>query len=155
MCLACGLCCDGGLYDNVRLDEEDRVRLAEHGIATQDRLLHPCPHFVDQSCSIYEIRPWRCSDYQCQVLQQMLNGEMDAESAHALVDKAKGLRAELGSALPEGLTIARLTDEVKRGKEDDRSPARILAMVRFVAYRMFVERHFLPAKARWMIRERA
>jgi Fe-S-cluster containining protein len=153
LCLSCGLCCDGALYDHVKLEREDRERLAENGFEAPDRLSHPCPHFIEQSCSIYAIRPWRCGDYQCEVLKQLYKGEIDAGAAHALVEQAKELRETVKSSLPEGLTIACLAQEVKAGK-DNRSPSQLLALVRFAAYRLFVERHFLPLKARWMTRQK-
>lgn len=155
LCLSCGLCCDGGLYENVKLEEEDRARLLENGFDAPDRFDHPCRHFIHQSCAIYSIRPWRCGDYQCRVLKRMLDGELDSDSAHALVDQAKGLRESVKSVLPEGLAINRLAQEVKAGKDADRSPSRLLALARFVAYRLFVERHFLNPKAIWMLREKA
>lgn len=117
--------------------------------------MHPCPHYIEQSCSIYAIRPWRCGDYQCQVLKKFLESEIDADAAHALVDRAKSLREALSSSLPDGLTATKLAQEVKAGKGDDRSPARLLALARFVTYRMFVERHFLTSKGRWMMRDKA
>jgi Fe-S-cluster containining protein len=153
--LSCGLCCNGALYDHVELEEDDRNRLAENGIEASDRFSHPCPHFIEQSCSIYAIRPRRCGDYQCEVLKKLYEGEIDAGAAHALVDQAKILRESVKSSLPEGLTLTCLAREVKAGKDEDRSPSRLLVLARFVAFRMFVERHFLPAKARWMIREKA
>jgi hypothetical protein len=85
----------------------------------------------------------------------MLEGELDPSAAHALVDRAKQMRDGVRNALPEGLTIDTLAQEVKAGKDDDRSPPRLLALARFVAYRLFVERHFLGPKSRWMTREKA
>lgn len=129
--------------------------MIENGLEAPERFNHPCRHFVEQCCSIYPIRPWRCGHYQCEVLKQLLGGDIDANAAHALVDQAIELREGVRSALPEGLTITRLAKEVKAGQEHDRSPSRLLALARFVAYRLFVERHFLAPKSRWMIREKA
>jgi hypothetical protein len=149
------LCCDGGLFDHVKLEDEDRARLVENGLEPSEKLAHPCPHFIDQSCSIYAVRPWRCGDYQCRVLARMLEGELDAAAAHALVDQARGMRQAVMDVLPEGLTITRLAQDVRAENPENRAPSRLLALARFVAYRLFVERHFLSAKARWMIREKA
>jgi Fe-S-cluster containining protein len=149
------LCSDGGLFDHVKLEDEDRARLVESGVDAPEKIAHPCPHFIDQSCSIYAIRPWRCSDYQCRVLARMLEGELDPDAAHALVDQARELRQAVKDVLPEGLTITRLAQDVRAENPENRAPSRLLALARFVAYRLFAERHFLSAKARWMIREKA
>jgi hypothetical protein len=127
----------------------------ENGLEESEKFAHPCPHFIDKSCSIYAIRPWRCSDYQCRVLAQMMEGELDQSAAHALVDQALDLRQAVRDALPEGLTITRLARDVRAESAENRSPPRLLALARFVAYRLFVERRFLSAKARWMIRDKA
>jgi hypothetical protein len=85
----------------------------------------------------------------------MLEGELAPQAAHALVDQARAMRATVDEALPVGLTITRLAQDVWAEAAENRTAPRLLALARFVAYRLFVERHFLGPKARWMIREKA
>jgi hypothetical protein len=143
------------LFDHVKLEDDDRARLLENGVEPDDKFAHPCPHFINSSCAIYVFRPWRCGDYQCRVLSNMLEGEIDPQAAHALVDKARALRASINEALPEGLTITQLARDVRVEAAENRATPRLLALARFVAYRLFVERHFLNPKARWMTRDKA
>lgn len=155
LCLACGLCCDGGLFHAVELTEEDRVRLADAGLDAPERLPHPCRHYAAPACSIYGVRPWRCADYRCRVLDSMLDGAIGPQEAHALVDRARALRAEVATVLPAGLTVVQLAEDMRLEAPDSRAPERLQPLVRFVAYRLFVERHFLGPKARWMSRTKA
>jgi hypothetical protein len=139
----------------VKLEDEDRARLTENGLPAPEHVPHPCPHFIDSACSIYAIRPWRCSDYQCRVLERMTAGELDADAAHALVEQAQAMRALVQEALPEGLAIVQLARDVRAEAPENRTAPRLAALVRFVAYRLFVERNFLGPKARWMTRTKA
>jgi Fe-S-cluster containining protein len=155
LCLACGLCCDGGLFDLVNLEDDDRARLAENGLGAPEHLPHPCPHYISSACSIYAIRPFRCRDYQCRVLEHMLEGELSRDEAHALVDQALAMRVLVQEVLPQGLTVTKLAQDVRAEAPENRTRPRLLGLARFVAYRLFVERHFLGAKARWMSKTKA
>ena len=155
LCLSCGLCCSGGLFDYVELDDEDRTRFGEAGLSSPDRLPLLRPHFISSACSVYAIRPWRCSDYRCRVLDAHVAGDIDAPGAHSLVEQAKAMRALVDDALPPGLTARQLAQDVRSQAPQSRDPPRLLALARFVAYRLFVERHFLGPKSRWMTKTKA
>jgi hypothetical protein len=57
--------------------------------------------------------------------------------------------------LPEGITFAAFAEDMKTGAPASGSPARLPALARFVAYRLFVERHFLSPDSHWLSREKA
>jgi hypothetical protein len=120
-----------------------------------ERLPHPCPHFITSACSIYAIRPWRCSDYQCRVLRGVIDGAIARDRAHELVDQAQAMRQFVKEALPEGLTVTRLAHDVRAQAPENRDAPRQLGLARFFAYRLFVERHFLGPKEHWMTRTKA
>ncbi len=144
------MCCDGGLFDLVKLSDEDRSRFQEHGLAAPESLAHPCPHFAAPACTIYAIRPWRCSDYRCEVLAGMMAGTIEPDAAHALVDQALAMRALVRDVLPAEVSIVELARDLKAQSPQDRSPGRLQAMARLAAFRVFVERHFLGPKSRWL-----
>ncbi|GGD93199.1 hypothetical protein GCM10011515_11230 [Tsuneonella deserti] len=137
------------------MNEEDQQRLAAHGLVASEKLQHPCPHFIAPACSIYRIRPFRCSDYTCRVLEGMLQGELEPGAAHGLVEQALAMRKLVQDALPGDVTADRLARDLLSESAENRAPARLLALARFAAFRIFVERHFLGPKSRWMTRKSA
>ena len=134
----------------VKLTPEDGSRLEANGLAGADRLPHPCPHYSRPACTIYAIRPWRCSDYRCEVLKGFSAGTLDAGTAHALIARAKEMRARVNEVLPPEMTIVDLAREVRGQPIATRTADQLQALVRFAAYRVFVERHFLDEKSPWM-----
>lgn len=152
MCLSCGLCCDGGLFNEVSLDDADRQRLAEHGIEAADRFPHPCRHHAAPACAIYAVRPSRCARYSCRVLSDVMEGELGLDEARDLVGRALTMRARVADVLPEGLSTVALAEDFRTAADASREPARLPALARFIAYRLFVERHFLEASSHWLER---
>lgn len=97
LCLACGLCCSGALFDMVRVTHAEVPRLTklglpvifkdEHGSA----MLHPCPALDDTACTIYEHRPARCFWYRCYLLEALYADEVSIDEALGVVALAKEL----------------------------------------------------------------
>lgn len=154
LCLSCGLCCDGGLFGWVALTPGDRDRLQAHGLEGPERLPHPCPHYSTPSCTIYAVRPTQCSNYRCEVFKAFEGGTIDEVTAHRLIDGALRMRTSVSELLPKETTFARFAEDMKAGAPESRSPGRLPALVRFVAYRLFVERHFLSQDSHWLSREK-
>jgi hypothetical protein len=65
------------------------------------------------------------------------------------------LRTQVAEALPPELTVVPLAEDMRTAAPAAKEPSRLQALVRFVAYRLFVERHFLGPKACWMTRTKA
>ncbi len=131
LCLACGLCCVGVVHTHVPLGADEmelarklylHVDMFEEGLG-----FHlPCPCYREGRCSAYDQRPRACVNYQCELLQRCLQGEMNLDEAMSIVAQAKtlldALQAEMpgGSAMP--LTLKRLrqvVDERQRHLERD------------------------------------
>lgn len=98
LCLACGLCCDGTLFeatalmageDGRLLAERQAVFVSEKG--TQ-RFQQPCPAHERGRCSIYDERPEVCRDFRCSVLTAVDSGALDEVGARALIARAMELR---------------------------------------------------------------
>jgi Fe-S-cluster containining protein len=155
LCLSCGLCCDGGLFNWVALTSDDRTRLQANGLDGPEQLIHPCPHYSTPACTIYAVRPTQCSKYRCEVLKAFEAGEIDEGTAHGLVDEAVSMRVGVNELLPRGKTFARFAEDLKTGTSEGRSPNQFPALARFVAYRLYVERHFLSPDSHWLSREKA
>lgn len=143
LCLGCGLCCDGGFHAHVDLDREDRAALAAIGEPAPDRLDHPCRYFADGPCAIYAVRPAACRAYRCRVLKALDRGEIDPPTARARVAEALALRARMRESLPPGMTIAQAAAEWGARGRGSPTPENARAMLAYVAYWAFAERHFV------------
>jgi hypothetical protein len=113
LCLACGLCCDGTLFANVRLGPgDDAKRLKALGLpVTTTRTRPPVTLFrqpcaalcADRTCRAYADRPGQCRAFECGVFQDATAGRIEYAAARRLVirarreaDKIRRLLRELG-----------------------------------------------------------
>lgn len=96
LCAACGLCCNGVIFHNVRLQPRDvPPALAALGLKLKrksrgDMILQPCPAYRDHCCSIYAQRPQRCRLFECRQLRQLATGEITEAMA---LEKIRGVQA--------------------------------------------------------------
>jgi hypothetical protein len=113
LCLACGLCCDGTLFDGVQLEPgDDAQKLKALGLpvvvyrAKQPitRFAQPCAALcADRTCQLYKNRPRQCRTFECKVFKELRAGETELPAALRLVtktrrlaDKARRLLRKLG-----------------------------------------------------------
>jgi Fe-S-cluster containining protein len=87
LCLACGLCCNGALFKNVKLQPgDDRARLRVLGLSPRRfgaklGCGQPCSAFTDGQCSIYLERPVHCRSFECLLLMRYKSGRLKAAAA--------------------------------------------------------------------------
>jgi len=155
LCRDCGLCCDGSLFYGVDLAGEEVEAAAANGLdpivedgAAQFR--QPCPRFCGV-CGIYPDRPLRCRAYRCELLKRLERGQVEVESAYAIVAEAQRLAGAADAvALPgEGRGAARQRwERALRAMTGDRAESRadtqadprwLLAMT---AFNYYLDRHF-------------
>jgi Fe-S-cluster containining protein len=97
LCQSCGLCCTGlacsvalvspsqdkafsDLFENIIIVSDDR------GDSSKKNWINlPCPAFAG-NCSVYEFRPVDCRTFRCALLEKLLAGAVDPESAKLIVD---------------------------------------------------------------------
>jgi len=95
LCGACGLCCNGVLFGDVKLQTSDSVStLKSHGIDLKKRgksvyFRQPCTALNGTSCSIYQDRPAMCRAFECQLLKKLLAGDSNLEKALSIVEKTR------------------------------------------------------------------
>ncbi|MDQ8180052.1 YkgJ family cysteine cluster protein [Pelagicoccus sp. SDUM812005] len=133
LCLACGMCCDGTLFDNVRLGaDEDAAAVKALGLPVRfSRAKVPVAFFrqpcralgADCTCSVYANRPAQCRSFECGVFKAAESGDIGYESAHRLVKQARK-RAERARKLlrkmgerDEGLSLGARFRRVQRWVE--------------------------------------
>lgn len=92
LCLDCGLCCNGVLFDLVKLQPGDNAKaLGARGIKIKKRqfFTQPCGALCDLHCTIYEDRPTRCRLFECKQFQQVAKGQLTEEAAKARINEVK------------------------------------------------------------------
>ncbi len=97
LCLFCGFCCKGILFDRVDLETDETELASQLGLslypkkADFDAIYLPCSCFKDSKCSVYAQRPRICKKYQCKLLKGYLQGTISFGESMELVKKAKGM----------------------------------------------------------------
>ncbi len=139
LCLACGLCCDGTLFDNVRLEPgDDAKQLQALGLpVTVSRARQPVARFpqpcaalcADRTCRVYAHRPRQCRTYECMVFKEAQAGRLDSAAALRLVkrarrqaDRVRRLLRKLGDAeeqCPLGERFHRMQDRMEAEAPDE------------------------------------
>ncbi|HEY5914527.1 MAG TPA: YkgJ family cysteine cluster protein [Verrucomicrobiae bacterium] len=112
LCLACGLCCDGVIFDDVQLRPgDDAMQLQRQGlrlnIAPAEKLksgrgasarvtatgrgkfCQPCVAFDGSRCRIYGSRPVHCRDFECLLLKKFRRGRINPTAALREIRLAK------------------------------------------------------------------
>jgi hypothetical protein len=99
LCLHCGLCCDGTLFNHVPLRRTEVDVLRRLGLPVGERadgvptLPQPCAALKERCCTVYADRPEGCRRYQCYLFTALAEGEVSLEEARAVVDEAHARRA--------------------------------------------------------------
>jgi Fe-S-cluster containining protein len=102
LCLECGLCCNGVLFDQVRLQPGDRVKpLEAMGLKVKKRQFfpQPCQALCGTRCTIYGNRPVRCREFACRQFQLVAEGRLAVSQASQKIAGAKDLAARVEQLL--------------------------------------------------------
>jgi uncharacterized protein len=95
LCLACGLCCNGAIFNNVKLQATDnaeqlrRLDLPLKRFGVKLGCHQPCPAFVNERCRIYAWRPTHCRTFECMVLKRLKAGALKSGAAFKRVALAR------------------------------------------------------------------
>jgi hypothetical protein len=138
ICLACGFCCDGTLFDRVVAGAgETAASFITIGLTPVDAspgkkggFRQPCTQFSG-FCSIYTSRPSACRSYRCRLLQSVKRGKYTVTEALEIVRETKALR---DAVLP--VIDSLHADALAAGAADEGS-RRLVARVRVVVPLLF------------------
>src|SRR3989338_6467788 len=89
LCLTCGMCCDGTMFQVVAVTPEEAARLEGQVELTADRskLVQGCRALSGCKCGVYEQRPAVCRTFKCLVLASLEEGNLSqAEAQEAIAD---------------------------------------------------------------------
>ncbi len=99
LCLACGLCCDGTLFDGVQLETGDDAKhlkalglpvTVSRGRQPIARFAQPCAALCEnRTCKLYTDRPRQCRTFECGVFKKTRTGEMETTTALRHIAKAR------------------------------------------------------------------
>jgi len=112
LCLDCGLCCNGVLFDQVRLVAGDHAKaLSARGLKLKQRRFfnQPCTALCGSQCAIYSDRPTRCRQFECRQYQLVAAGKIPAQTA---VGRIGGVRCQV-AGIEAMLTAAGATNRRK------------------------------------------
>jgi len=135
LCLACTLCCNGGLFADLKLSREDRVRLKRDSIALTltpaGKLPQPCQALCGPKCSIYASRPDYCRRFECLLLKRVKAGEVGMEAALKVIRNARrrlarveGLLGAMGCEDPGSAVAVRFRRLAQRVATTPQEPAK-------------------------------
>lgn len=104
LCTACGLCCDGTLFDHGTLQPGEAAQLPpEIQLLTVEgnaAFAQPCAAHRGGCCTLYDGgRPQVCSTFRCRLLRACERGGQSWERAHALVREIRAAADRLRVAL--------------------------------------------------------
>lgn len=144
LCLACGLCCDGTLFDLVKLEGSDDARrlkalglpvTTSRGKTPIARFPQPCVALCqDRTCRLYADRPWQCRVFECGVFKEAKAGRVTfatalrtVKQARRRADKIRQMLRELGDTdehLGLGERFHRTSERLESGQTDPETGAK-------------------------------
>lgn len=123
MCVKCGMCCDGTLFNRAKIKDVEDEHLAQRlGLDVfshtdgKSYFRQPCPLFTG-CCSVYQTKPHVCNTFYCEPLKKAQKGEMSFEKAEKLINITLQLRHEITEIAAQieafkGYTIQQLFREL-------------------------------------------
>ena len=97
LCMACGLCCNGVLFEHGAVAPEDVARVRSLGLTVEVdggkgfRFQQPCPLHQDGPCSAYPHHPPSCQAFRCSLLAKYEAGGVTFAESLAIVRTVKEL----------------------------------------------------------------
>jgi hypothetical protein len=107
LCVQCGLCCDGTIFERARVfAEDDLAQLAADGfilVTAAERIgfALPCHHQQGKICGVYQRwRPQICHTFRCALLRRVEAGELAWAEARARIERTVALAERIRDQLP-------------------------------------------------------
>ena len=153
LCLDCGICCRGILFDNAALAQEYGLDGGWSGGAESGPLLPlACPLHRGGRCAVYDHRerPPSCPEYRCELLNKLDAGEICLDEGRLIVDKVKMSLSKFIERLPSGgkpkpayyLAIDTLSAAQEKLAAGDRSDFELLTDI--LLFRRLLCEYFIP-----------
>ena len=165
LCLQCGLCCDGTLFDTGTLEVGEDAPLPEGQIIVVERtdkrpskreFRLPCARIDGTACTIYPERPVACRTFTCKLLKHFRAGETSqADCLHRIDTARDALRdvaaeLELSGTPPVPRRMA-IVAHLKAMQQKGELP--LQAAVKAVALEHYLDRHFRPDTSAQLVKD--
>lgn len=151
LCLACGLCCDGTVYEDAKIRDDEiedveRIGLTSTRSANGEATFRfPCPYLEQACCTRYDQwRPSVCGKYFCSLQEKASRGELTEQQAFAKVAMARQLVAEVKTMLPPGMPIVEARHHFTRlaARQPNITPSESRFIVRMFVLERFLDQEF-------------
>lgn len=125
LCLSCGLCCDGTLFDHapVTAEEAERLRGTRVILGTDSEkkpvLRQPCGALNGKCCTVYDSRPKTCRSFRCLVLRAVEDGSLSLDEGKARIESLKAFAQEAGLSIQNGPLLKQVVFLAWRGTRSD------------------------------------
>lgn len=102
VCKKCGFCCDGTLFKNATLQDDEvheNFEIIENPNSGKRHFIQPCPHHVGICTLNLDKRASICSSFKCKLLKKLDTNEIDTNQAIEIVEQTKFMISDLASEL--------------------------------------------------------
>jgi uncharacterized protein len=91
LCLECGLCCNGVIFGDVKLQPADSAaHLRSLGLSIKSNAFkQPCAAWQNCRCAIYSDRPTHCSKFECLLLKDVAAKALAPAEALKIIRRAQ------------------------------------------------------------------
>ena len=109
VCVECGLCCSGMIFEDVELqDEKEATGMEVMGLEIEEEdgsflLIQPCNALSGVRCNIYPYRPQCCRTFECYLLKNLQSGHITSKQALKIIHEIRFLLAENNQARAQRL----------------------------------------------------
>jgi Fe-S-cluster containining protein len=103
LCFKCGLCCDGTIFSDIKLCSADKPEslkkfasrlVPDRGLVraapASNKLPQPCVFFDGCRCRVYPDRPRYCRDFECLLLENVLENRVSSTAAARIIEETRG-----------------------------------------------------------------
>jgi Fe-S-cluster containining protein len=144
LCLSCGLCCNGALFEVVRLQPTDSVKdLSDLGFQLKRKkrepyFPQPCAMLDGCTCTVYAARPQRCRRFECRQINDLTQGSTTEAEAAERITQAKDLVQLVEAQLDPSTPLLSLAERCRQ------APANGPHVEAKAELDAFLAEHFLP-----------
>jgi len=156
--MTCGLCCNGVIFADVRLQAADlpALKMLARGPFKNNRaarIPQPCPAFDGCRCRIYAERPSYCRQFECLLLKRVMKGTVKPHQARKSIrvalegaGKVKTLLRAAGDTDEQLALRTRFNRTAKRLEERGREMADTFARLSVAMHELnfLLAREFYP-----------
>lgn len=170
ICTDCALCCNGALFDWVRVPAEELARLPAAGFlargdAKGSGFAQPCPLLAGNLCSAYAVRPGGCRKFECNLLRRHKMGAVPRDEALEVIASARQLLGGVRDLLAPGESLPAARARWRQWFADRASgaqapqgpaqapqgPAQAAFLLRMTMLNRFLDRHFRKDRKKQMM----